>query len=192
MSDLSNKKLTRRAVLKATGAAGVTLAFPSIVPSSVFGKNAPSNRITIGMVGMGRQAMYANTDPFLYSEDCQVVAVCDVDKWRLDNGKKKEQARDRVVQLRKENYSVLDIHWLLCKEGTDVSTAWIWTILREEGFAKLPRRKDEERPSFPRPEQAEYADVRHLCLDPREIDTRVGGIFLLIKILVNPAVGRSR
>lgn len=89
MSDLSNKKLTRRAVLKATGAAGVTLGFPTIVPSSVFGQKAPSNRITIGMIGMGRQAMYANVGPFLYSEDCQVVAVCDVDKWRLDNAKKK-------------------------------------------------------------------------------------------------------
>ena len=67
MSGLSNKKLTRRAVLKATGAAGVTLGFPGIVPSSVFGQNAPSNRITIGIIGMGRQAIYINTDPFLPS-----------------------------------------------------------------------------------------------------------------------------
>ncbi len=70
-------------------ATGVTLALPSIVPSSVFGKNAPSNRINIGMIGMGRQAMYANTNPFLNSKDCQIVAVCDVDKWRLDNARKK-------------------------------------------------------------------------------------------------------
>lgn len=89
MSDLSSKKFTRRQVLRAAGAAGVTLGFPAIVPSSVFGENAPSNRITIGMIGMGRQAMHANTNPFLYSKDCQVVAVCDVDKWRLDNAKKK-------------------------------------------------------------------------------------------------------
>ena len=86
MSDLSDKKLTRRQIL---GAAGAAWAFPAIVPSSVFGKNAPSNRITIGMIGMGRQAIYANTNPFLYSEDCQVVAVCDVDKWRLENARKK-------------------------------------------------------------------------------------------------------
>ncbi len=89
MSDLSSKKFTRRQVLRAAGAAGVTLGFPTIVPSSVFGENAPSNRITIGMIGMGRQAIYANTNPFLNSKDCQVVAVCDVDKWRLDNAKKK-------------------------------------------------------------------------------------------------------
>ncbi len=83
---MSNTKITRRQVLKT---AGVTLGFPAIVPSSVFGKNAPSNRINIGMIGMGRQAIYVNTDPFLSSEDCQVVAVCDVDKWRLDSAKKK-------------------------------------------------------------------------------------------------------
>ena len=86
MSESDNKTITRRHVLKA---AGVTLGFPSIVPSSVFGKEAPSNRITIGMIGMGRQAIYANTNPFLNSRDCQLVAVCDVDKWRLNNAKKK-------------------------------------------------------------------------------------------------------
>jgi predicted dehydrogenase len=68
--------------------AAVSLGFPTIVPSSVFGQKAPSNRITVGMIGMGRQARHANTKAFLYSEDCQVVAVCDVDKWRLDNAKK--------------------------------------------------------------------------------------------------------
>ena len=89
MSGPGSKKITRRQVLKAAGTAGVALGFPAIVPSSVFGKNAPSNRIAIGMIGMGRQAMYTNIPPFLQSKDCQVVAVCDVDKWRLDNAKKK-------------------------------------------------------------------------------------------------------
>lgn len=89
MSNSNSKRITRRDVLKAAGAAGVALGFPAIVPSSVFGKDAPSNRINIGMIGMGRQAMYVNTLPFLQSEDCRVVAVCDVDKWRLDNAKKK-------------------------------------------------------------------------------------------------------
>ena len=64
-------------------------AFPAIVPSTVFGKNAPSNRINIGMIGMGRQAIYANLPPFLYSDDVRVTSVCDVDSWRLDNAKKK-------------------------------------------------------------------------------------------------------
>jgi len=88
MNRLTDKKFTRRQMLKAAGTAGIVSAFPAIVPSAVFGKNAPSNRINIGMIGMGRQAKYANFPPFLHSEDVKVVAVCDVDSWRLDNAKK--------------------------------------------------------------------------------------------------------
>ena len=78
---------TRREVLRTLGGVGAWAAFPTIVPSSVFGRNAPSNRITVAMVGMGRQAKYANLKPFLFSDDARVVAVCDVDHWRLDLAK---------------------------------------------------------------------------------------------------------
>ena len=37
---------TRRQMLRTVGAAGLLTAFPTVVPSSVFGKGAPSNRIT--------------------------------------------------------------------------------------------------------------------------------------------------
>ncbi|MCF7957129.1 MAG: Gfo/Idh/MocA family oxidoreductase [Phycisphaerae bacterium] len=89
MSKSDNKKYTRRQILKVTGAAGAALSFPIVVPSRVFGETSPSNRINVGMIGMGRQAIYANTNPFLYSKDCRVVAVCDVDKWRLAKAKEK-------------------------------------------------------------------------------------------------------
>ena len=82
--------LTRRQFLKGSAAvaASMSLAGPVIVPASFLGANAPSNRITIGMVGMGRQAFYSNLKPFLNSSDTQVVAVCDVDAWRLENARK--------------------------------------------------------------------------------------------------------
>lgn len=64
-------------------------AVPMIVPSSVFGMCAPSNKITVAMLGMGRQAMRPNLEQFLRSPDAQVVAVCDVDPWRLDAAQKK-------------------------------------------------------------------------------------------------------
>ena len=41
------------------------------------------------MIGMGRQAHYSNLPGFLHSDDARVIAVCDVDQWRLDNAKKK-------------------------------------------------------------------------------------------------------
>ena len=44
---------TRRTLLKA-GLAASSLGFPAIVPSTVFGQNAPSNRINVGAIGVGR------------------------------------------------------------------------------------------------------------------------------------------
>jgi myo-inositol 2-dehydrogenase/D-chiro-inositol 1-dehydrogenase len=89
MSYMDSKSITRRQLLKVTSTAAAAFAIPTIVPSTVFGKTAPSNRINVGMIGMGRQAIYANTNPFLYSKDCQIVAVCDVDKWRVGKAKQK-------------------------------------------------------------------------------------------------------
>ena len=64
------------------GVAGLALTAPIIVPSNIFGKSAPSNRITMGVVGWGMQGP-GNTTNFLRLPDCQVVAACDVDKEHL-------------------------------------------------------------------------------------------------------------
>ena len=77
---------------------GALAAFPAIVPSSVLGKAAPSNRITIGMVGMGRQALHANLKPFLFSDDAEVIGLltqpgCSSRK----HGREKKQAFRRIV-----------------------------------------------------------------------------------------------
>jgi len=80
--------ITRRTALRGMAATGTILGFPAIIPSTVLGKDAPSNRINVAMIGMGRQAKHANLPPFLHSDDTRVVAVCDVDQWRLTNAKK--------------------------------------------------------------------------------------------------------
>jgi len=75
---------TRRHFLQA----GVTaLGFPAIVPSSVFGQNAPSNRLTMGVVGWGMMGP-GNAKAFMGQQDCQVVAACDVDKKHLESAVK--------------------------------------------------------------------------------------------------------
>lgn len=51
------------------------------------GRAAPSERITVGMIGMGRQAYLVNMKQLLRMPDVQVVAVCDVDSWRLENAR---------------------------------------------------------------------------------------------------------
>ncbi len=80
---IDRKCVSRRSAMKAMAAA----ATPMILPEGLLGAKAPSNRITVGMIGMGRQARYANLKPFLLSADTRVVAVCDVDAWRLANAK---------------------------------------------------------------------------------------------------------
>jgi len=83
-------KVTRRGFIKSAAAVA---GLPMIVPASVLGKDAPSNRINIGMIGVGRQGSYANLPTFLHSKDTKVLAVCDVDKWRLANAKSKVDGR---------------------------------------------------------------------------------------------------
>ena len=53
-----------------------------IVPASVFGASAPSNRINVGFIGTGRQAFGANLPQMMAVPGVQVVAVSDVDSWR--------------------------------------------------------------------------------------------------------------
>jgi len=72
---------------------------------------------------------------------------------------KQKRLRDQVVSLRKQNLSVHDISRALAREDESLSPAAVATILKEEGFAKLPRRLDEERPDRPRPVVGDVADV---------------------------------
>ncbi|NML07964.1 Gfo/Idh/MocA family oxidoreductase [Sphingomonas sp. G-3-2-10] len=75
-------QLSRRGIMKAGAAAG----FPMIVPASVFGQNAPSNRVTVGAIGVGRIGRIHDIKETMRHEDAQVVAVCDVDIRRLGAG----------------------------------------------------------------------------------------------------------
>lgn len=98
--------------------------------------------------------------------------------------------REKIVQLRKQNLSVYDISRALKKEEIRRSPAAISTVLKEEGFTKLPRRRDEERPPGTKPTVAERADVRELSLEPRTIRTKFGGLFLFLPALVGISFDR--
>lgn len=87
---MNTKNNTRRDFLRNSSAlAAVAIIFPEVVPSSVFGKTAPSNQINIGMIGTGRQAVHANlNNGFLKLDNCRVIATNDVDSWRMNNATK--------------------------------------------------------------------------------------------------------
>ena len=104
---------------------------------------------------------------------------------------KQKRLREQVVALRKQNLSVHDISRALARDGESLSPAAVAAILKEEGFAKLPRRLDDERPDQPRPVVAEVADVRRLDLTPRNFRTKFGGLFLFLPWLIVRRPGQA-
>ncbi|MFI5381354.1 MAG: Gfo/Idh/MocA family protein [Tepidisphaerales bacterium] len=80
--------LSRRNILKTATAA---IAAPMVIPASALGADgrpSPSERITMGCIGLGGEGLGKNTRAFLSQADAQVLAVCDVDPIRLASGKK--------------------------------------------------------------------------------------------------------
>src|SRR5689334_15919926 len=82
-SSSADSRITRRHFLAVTGAA---IAAPTIIPASALGADgtpAPSERITMGVVGWGMQGP-SNTGNFMRQSDCQVVASANIDKNHLE------------------------------------------------------------------------------------------------------------
>ncbi len=81
--------MKRRNFLRNTAASAAgAMVIPTIVPSSVFGKNAPSNKINVGQIGCGRIARGHDMPGVMQHDVARVVAVSDVDSKRMTDGKK--------------------------------------------------------------------------------------------------------
>jgi hypothetical protein len=102
-------------------------------------------------------------------------------------GPQSAPARDRVrelaVAMRKRTLSGYDIRHELAAAGHTISINSLSLRLRAEGFAPLPRRRDDERPPRVQPEAAAVADVRALSLAPRAFPTRRGGLFVFVPLM---------
>lgn len=133
---MKSLQINRRSFVKSisTGTVGIMAAatFPTIVPSSVFGKNAPSNRIHIGQIGFGRIARSHDLPDILKNESAHVMAVADVDKKRLLMGKEWIE-KQYATKTGKSNYVDVrmydDYHDLLVNKDIDaviISTPDHW------------------------------------------------------------------
>lgn len=82
--------LTRRSVLQG-GLAGILAAglAPNVFPARLFGRNAPSNQLTVGVVGNGLIAG-SHVGTLTGRDDCRILATCDVVR------SKAEKMRDRI------------------------------------------------------------------------------------------------
>jgi predicted dehydrogenase len=122
--------MTRREMLWNTGGAAAAFAVPTIVPSTVFGAKAPSNRITLGVIGTGRKATGGMRN-FMKHTDAKVVAICDVNEANMMRAAK-------TAGLTKENCHV-DFRELLAREDVDavlIGTPDHWHVLQAKAAVK--------------------------------------------------------
>ncbi len=127
------KHITRRSFIAAAAAA------PAAVPAVVRGRPAPSDRLTMAMIGLGSMGL-RHVKGFLEEKDCRIVAVCDVDNTRRrqaaaviekhENGGSCDRVNDFTELLTRDGLDTLCIaipdHWhavvsiLACRAGKDI------------------------------------------------------------------------
>ena len=79
--------VSRRRFLKTGLGAAAAVGFPTIVPSAVLGQFAPSKRINIGAIGVGRISRVHDMPMILQYDRAKIMAVCDLDANRVKDGK---------------------------------------------------------------------------------------------------------
>lgn len=126
------------------------MAGPTIIPSSVLGAAAPSNRITIGCIGLGGQGDW-NMQGFISNPQAEVVAVCDVDANHLERAQRtagldsKSAYKDYRELLAREDIDAVVVstpdHWHVpisiaaAKAGKDIYCEKPLTLTIAEGRA---------------------------------------------------------
>ncbi len=89
---MATRRSTRRGFMKSAGkgviasmASSIAAGFPSIVPASVLGANAPGNRINIGAIGTGRISRGHDLPGLWKHPSARIMAVCDLDAKRVQD-----------------------------------------------------------------------------------------------------------
>ena len=161
---------TRRQFLQrsATTAAGLALGVPSLVPCSALGigRTAPSERITLGFIGLGWKGSEgcwgSLLQTFIADQSAQVLAACDVDRRYLERAKQfvdqtygtqdcatyrdfrdliARPDLDAVVIATPDHWHAVQTIWA-CREGKDVfcEKPLSMTIREARAMVKASRR----------------------------------------------------
>ncbi len=107
MKPALRKPSRRDFVRKALYAGAAGFAFPTLIPGRALGLSgnvAPSNRITVGVLGTGNQG-FNDINSFLRDERVQIVAVCDVNRESAGYWEGKVGGREPARRLVEEYYA---------------------------------------------------------------------------------------
>jgi hypothetical protein len=102
----------------------------------------------------------------------------------LKTAPKADRLREKVIALRKQNLSIYDISRILGGEVEPLSPVAVSRILKQEGFARLPRRQDEERPPTIHPDAAAVANVAALGPELTPVPHSLWRLVLFLPTLV--------
>ncbi|MCP4262946.1 MAG: Gfo/Idh/MocA family oxidoreductase [Planctomycetes bacterium] len=143
--------ISRRGFLKrSTYIVGASVSFPHIIPSSALGKVgtvAPSERITVGFIGVGGHGRSVNLMNFLGNADAQAVAVCDVETKHM------KIARDMVNKKygNKDCATYMDFRKIIERDDIDavmISTPDHWHVPISIMAAKAGKDVECEKPTL--------------------------------------------
>ncbi len=90
-----------------------------------------------------------------------------------------------IVALRKKNFSVPEIKTLLDAQNHDASEGYIALVLKQEGFARLPRRDQHTKMGRELPQQLEAPKSMPLIVQPERFSSNVPGLLCFLPTLVH-------
>jgi len=119
----SPESISRRSFLQRTGVTAVVVGAPLVVPSRLFGKDAPSNRVRVGHIGAGRIAQGHDMVGVAGADLADVLAVADLDARRAASGKTRVERLFAARNAPKPTISVYqDYKELLARSDIDAVT----------------------------------------------------------------------
>src|SRR5688572_11587364 len=130
MRTMRSRQSTSSVSRRTFGKTLLGISLPLILPSRLWGANAPSNRIRVGQIGCGRIARGHDMPSVLHSGMTDYVAVCDVDSNRAADGRKLVEDYHREKSLPAPSVAVYrDYREMLARadiDGIVISTPDHW------------------------------------------------------------------
>jgi len=121
MQQVFHRRHSRRRFVRTAGALALA---PWVIPASALGADgttAPSDRVTLGLIGVGMVGQ-GHLQAFLRHSEVQVVGVCDVDRWRREHAQaaaERAYAGQRTSGAYRGCAAHIDLRELLARDDVD-------------------------------------------------------------------------